>query len=85
MTIEVTNNPDPRFPGDWQVMDDGFCMDRYQTQEAAEEGAIKYRQQHDIATRVEELVDDVQEQIMAQFGLSSEDAIERMKEYIDVR
>ena len=83
MAIEITNKPDPKFPGEWQVIDDGLCYQRYDTETQAEQGAEGLRVMKAISLKAEELLDEARETLMAEFKLSSEDARRAMKEYTD--
>lgn len=84
MTVTVERTTEPQFPGEWTVMEDGVCYSRHDTETQAEEAAVELRRVLSKENRVTELMDCVQDRIMTEFELSNYDALQAMREYIEV-
>ncbi len=82
MAITVVRSTQPEFPGEWTVMDEGMCYSRHETEQEALNEAVRLRHMMTLQNRVEELMDEVEDQIMVEFNLSKADADRAMQEWM---
>jgi len=66
----------------WWVMDDGLCFDRFASEEEATRCANELLNANARRVWIEARMDQVQEDIMKEFGYSPDDATRAMQEWL---
>ena len=82
--ITVTNDPNPRFDGDWQVMYGAFCQSRHATEAEAREAAVGVEAEDRVMTHATNLLERVEENLTRVFSLTPDQAKGYIREALDL-
>jgi len=83
MAITVERSKElEKFPGEWVVVDHGLCWSRHDTEAEAEIAAEAIRRSEQVSEMVDERLDGLREEIMEAFEMSSDEALQAIKDCI---